>query len=395
MSYGTGSGGIGKVENHLIGYADQNVRPVDNGVASWNELKLQNVSITETLMPHHYDGKILKRQACEYISENTKANALKDLSSLVSDANSLDSKDEMASWQDVMSTIANLLASLTEEKRQEALAVDPEADVSDIGVSIDNPASEIFNNASQKINELCDGGSGGRVTLSDYYSHRTAGQGSTHSGRYDTSVINMIASEILFRTYLFEKMGYYENLKEGSRLNYQIEYVLIGKNSDEENLKSVKRRIFAWRLADNVRLYFSDSGKKSQANAIATLACALIMQPQLIEAVTYSLLFAWAFDETVDDVKTIFDGGKIPLIKKSVGSTENGLYYYQYLDLMLLMMGETRKLARVMDIIEMDIRLTPNNQNFRIDWCLESFRATLDFHDRYGNYSIDRRYGYY
>jgi hypothetical protein len=48
-----------------------------------------------------------------------------------------------------------------------------------------------------------------------------------------------------------------------------------------------------------------------------------------------------------------------------------------------------------MDIMEMDIRQTPGNGNFRIDWCVESLRVTAGFYDQYENYTIDRRYGYY
>jgi hypothetical protein len=117
--------------------------------------------------------------------------------------------------------------------------------------------------------------------------------------------------------------------------------------------------------------------------------------PELIEPVANGILFAWAYDESKDDLKKLLEGGKVPLVKRSLYSNEGGLEYYQYLGLMLFLQNEDKKLARVMDIMEMDIRLTPGNRNFRIDWCVESFRATVDFRDKYESYAIERQYGYY
>jgi hypothetical protein len=169
----------------------------------------------------------------------------------------------------------------------------------------------------------------------------------------------------------------------------------MGRNTDENNLQRVKRRIFNWRLADNVRLYFTDTAKRNEARAMAAVITTAIGHPQLLELVANSLLFSWAYADSVEDANKVFDGGKVPLIKKSIGSYENGLLYHQYLEIMLLIEKESRILARAMDVIEMDIRLTPYNGNFRIDWCLESFRANIGFHDRYESYMIERRYGYY
>ncbi|MCL2717866.1 MAG: DUF5702 domain-containing protein [Lachnospiraceae bacterium] len=412
MSYGTSNGGVHKLENHLSGYINQNLCLEKNNISSWNRLTLQNVEITETLKPHHYDGKILRRQACAYISENIKTEVLSDLTLQLAQAESLDGTDEMASWQNVMTKIASILSLLTKEARQQALSGNPEAEIEKINITIDNPAEKIFNNANQQLDHLVSNShKGGNINLSDYYSHRASNNNDTNvtidvnvknnpnsnsnsNIEYEASFIDDITSMILFRAYIFEKLGYHKNEKADSLLDYQIEYLIIGTNSDEKNLQGIKARIFSWRLADNVRLYFSDSVKRKEAYTTASAISSLILHPELTHLIANSLLFSWAFADSLDDTDKIIDGGKVPLIKKSVESTENGLSYYQYLELMLMITSEVKILARVMDIIEMDIRLTSNNQHFRIDLCLESYRATLDYYDRYESYSIDRRYGY-
>ncbi|MDR0220285.1 MAG: DUF5702 domain-containing protein [Lachnospiraceae bacterium] len=393
LSYGGAGGSVGNLENHLVGYIDENVR-ANGGVSSWNELQLQSLAVTEMLMPHHYEGKMLKRQACAYISANTKAEALTDMAGLAAQAEALDGDDQMAKWQAAMGKIAQILASLTHEKRQEAIDADPDADVSGVNVEIDNPAESVFNSAEGQIGSVTAGEGSKSVNLAEYYSHR-AGGGAAPSGKYNTSFVNEAANALLFKEYIFEKMGYYSQLKEGSRLDYQLEYIIAGKNSDSANLQNVKNRIFAWRLADNVRLYFASPQKLKEATELATAICAAVTHPELIPAVTASLLFSWAFEESIEDVKKIMDGEKIPLVKQQIGSNEGGLYYNQYLEILLYLESEKKKLSRVMDIMEMDVRQTPGNQKFRIDWCVESFRVTAGYYDQYESYTIDRRYGYY
>ena len=394
-SYGTSTGGLHRLENHLRGYIEENLKVEKGTVSAWNTLYLQNIDITETLNAHHYDGKILKRQACAYISDNIKAETLNDLSSLLTQAETLDNNNAMTSWRNVMNGIASLLSSLTNEARQRALKKDPEADVENINVSINNPATPVYHDADQKIEKLVSvDKKGENVNLNNYYSHRNVNKAAPPSGKYESNIIDELTSTILFNAYTFEKLGYYKNEKIDSLLDYQIEYLIVGANSDEKNLQGIKMRIFGWRFADNARLYFASTQKKAEANAIATTVCALIMNPQLTQLVANSLLFSWAFTDSIDDVNKIMDGGKIPLVKKAIGSAEGGLLYNQYLEILLSITREGNVLARVMDIIEMDIRLTPYNQNFRIDLCVEGLKVSAYFYDHYETYKITRLYSY-
>ena len=395
LSYGTSIGEVHNLRNHLIGYIDKNLEPEKNSVSDWNELTLHDVRITETLMAHHYDGKILKRQACAYISDNIRAEAINDLTSLLTGVKSLDAADEMASWQNVMGSISKILASLTKEARQKALAENPEADIEKINITINNPADKLFENKDRHIEVLFPSDvKGTRINLNNYYSHRSKNENNSQIGGNEAGFLDSLSTMVLFNTYIFEKLGYHNSLKDNSLLDYQVEYLIVGADSDEKNLKGIRNRIFAWRFADNARLYFTDSQKRNEANMIAATVSTLLMNPQLTQLIAYSLLFSWAFSDSLDDVQKLLNDEKVPLIKKSIGSDVGGLSYKQYLELMLLIARENTITARVMDIIEMDIRLTPYNQNFRIDMCLESFRISATYIDRFEVYTIDRRYGY-
>ena len=64
-------------------------------------------------------------------------------------------------------------------------------------------------------------------------------------------------SGILFGQYLLKKLGNYRK-PASSGLNYQVEYILGGKNSDRENLKSVATKLLLIRQGVNMAYLISD-----------------------------------------------------------------------------------------------------------------------------------------
>ena len=53
------------------------------------------------------------------------------------------------------------------------------------------------------------------------------------------------------------------------------------------------------------------------------------------------------------------------------------------------------KTQRLMDIIEMDVRQTDGNGQFKMDYCLDVFRAEITVGTKYGyEAKIERIYGY-
>ena len=53
------------------------------------------------------------------------------------------------------------------------------------------------------------------------------------------------------------------------------------------------------------------------------------------------------------------------------------------------------KSLRTMDVMEMDIRKTPGNGHFRMDWCLDAFSMTAAVSSRFGyEYTLEKAEGY-
>lgn len=158
----------------------------------------------------------------------------------------------------------------------------------------------------------------------------------------------------------------------------------------------------------------SDGAKVAEAQALATALTAVMLLPALAEPVKYTILFAWAYVESLQDVKTLFGGGRLPIFKTAAdwktginclknvrGSlTEDsggtGLSYKEYLQIMVFLQDADTRTERAMDIMEMDIRRTPGNARFRLDGCFDVYQAHLEVTSRFGySYEMTRTYGFY
>ena len=198
-----------------------------------------------------------------------------------------------------------------------------------------------------------------------------------------------------------------------SVLKYQVEYLLGGKDNDKDNLQKVATTLLFWREASNYIYILTDSEKVEFANGIALVVSVLARCPQLQEPVKQSILFAWSFAESISDLHILFDGGRVPIVKSkdtwklsyesmfSLGNSisgsdgSKGLTYEDYLRMMLFVEGGKKKSFRLMDIMEMDIRKTKGNINFKMDYCLDEFCAKIQMGDKSGfTADIERIYGY-
>lgn len=223
-----------------------------------------------------------------------------------------------------------------------------------------------------------------------------------------------LVDEILFDEYLLEHCGSYTNPLDKSLLSYQIEYILAGKESDAANLEWVLQRILMLREVANYLYLLSDSGKVSEAKALAASVSAIALVPELAPVLEQAILLGWAYTESINDIKILLEKGRVPMIKDrnswklglsqmlnynhylSQGDEEaKGLSYTDYLRLFLLLEGPEKKILHFGDVVEMDIRKTSGNAGFRLDLCIDSMVAQAVVSSRYGyRYDITRRYGY-
>ena len=240
----------------------------------------------------------------------------------------------------------------------------------------------------------------GSTDVNSLISHRTVTNGVGLMGSKDTGLM----SDLSMNNYIFEKCGYFDKEKADSRLKYQIEYILKGKGDDAANLSLVASDIFKIRYAINEAYLWSSAVRKMEAEEVAIAATSAVGVPALTEAVKASILFAWGYAESAQDLRILYDGHPLPNTKNDsnwnisiaelpvfAGCLDNykisasGMEYKDYLYGFLVIKNIDEKTVRLMDVMEMDIRKTPGNEAFRMDGMIFSLSAEVNVYSSYGS----------
>lgn len=197
-------------------------------------------------------------------------------------------------------------------------------------------------------------------------------------------------------------------------LTCQLEYILYGKQTDRENLEEAAEGLMLIRTGINTALLLTDGKSRAEAKAAALLVTALLMIPEAADIFQTAFLLAWAYMESLSDLRILLDGGKIPLAKTredfrtglssvfhpeagggggSAGG-EDGLSYDQYLRILLYLEPEGKKTLRAMDVMEDVITRLPGRSAFRMDGCLDALSLTASLEGGAGPLTLTRKTGY-
>lgn len=124
-----------------------------------------------------------------------------------------------------------------------------------------------------------------------------------------------LAADAIFQDYLMGHFGTWQSPEKEGGLAYPLEYILMGKESDKENLKAVVNRLLWLREGANFLYLLSDPKMRSQAAALAAGIVGAAPVPGLTAALEGVLLLAWAYGESLLDVRTLLSGGRIAAVK--------------------------------------------------------------------------------
>ena len=174
----------------------------------------------------------------------------------------------------------------------------------------------------------------------------------------DNHIENVAADEMCAYMYVlscFSRLGH--ELDEDCRLKYEMEYIVAGKDNDYANLESVANRLLLIRYPICVAKVMKDEKKKTAALVAAGAIGILTTTEGAIETYQNIILYAWAYIDALDDVKDIMKGEAV-----------DKLYYEDYLlGMLLLDMDKDKKYYRMLDIMEMNIKLI--EEDFEIENC--------------------------
>lgn len=233
----------------------------------------------------------------------------------------------------------------------------------------------------------------------------------------DVAEENGKLSSLLFGEYLLEHFSKFTDAEyTGGILDYELEYILAGKHSDKENLEAVVKKILLFRFVPNYAYIQTDSEMKAEAETAAMALCTLLAAPAIMEAAAQGILLAWAYGESIMDVRSLLKGNKVPLVKskeswqlqfsklltlgteedRSEGrDDENGLGYSEYLRMLLFLARKDATALRSLGIIEKNMQKLYGQPYFHADFCISRMEIWTICSLRRGiRYQFKTYYGY-
>lgn len=253
------------------------------------------------------------------------------------------------------------------------------------GNAIENPLVKVQKvKASGILSQVVDEStvSGNSIDTSARVSGRSLHKG---TGGWSESGDDWYA-KVLMQQYILTYMSCYTDTNPNHALNYEVEYIIGGRASDKDNLKIVIAEILAMRSAANMAYLAGSASKQAQAMALAAIIGGITLTPEVIEGVEKGILAAWAFCESVLDLRALLDGDKIPLIKSDTSwtsslygmtsmltgqvkakSSNEGIGYKSYLGMLLFTKSMKNIAYRSMDVQEATVRMTGAHESFRMD----------------------------
>lgn len=222
-------------------------------------------------------------------------------------------------------------------------------------------------------------------------------------------VDKMLSSE-----YILWKFPCYTSKEKKEGLQCQVEYVLCGKNSDQDNLEGTVNRLLALREAANLVYLAKDAQKQGEMEAMAGVIAASFGVPAAMPVVKMALAVCWAFAESILDLRELLDGGKVALFKtaeswqlsleqlpklletgdQSRKNAPGGMEYSDYLRLLLMQKSGKAVTFGAMDLVEYNMRTEQQQPGFRLDCCVDELEAGFTAVIGKREYEITRNYGY-
>ena len=159
-----------------------------------------------------------------------------------------------------------------------------------------------------------------------------------------------------------------------SDIQYEIEYIIAGKATDKANLESASTRVLAIREGLNFLHIMRSPDMRSAADKLAMIIMGAVGLPALYWVMSCLIITTWALCESVNDLKILLRGGKVPLVKNDDdwkidldgvleigqngtsgnddGTEGRGLDYETYLKLLIFTQSSESRNYRMMDIMQ-------------------------------------------
>ena len=205
--------------------------------------------------------------------------------------------------------------------------------------------------------------------------------------------------KILALQYIEEYFTNYCLKNEAHYLDYEMEYVLCGKDTEAENLCGTLEKLILLRQGYNMIALMQDQAKLAKAEKLANVIGLLAAEnPVAVQVAKVGVIIAWAYLESVLDMRALMAGEKIALIKNKSEWTsdilrfpevmskatrakncENGMTYTDYLKQLLFFTTEKHLSYRMMEAMELSMWQKEDYENCQMDHMVVAMQYQIDF----------------
>lgn len=404
-AYGSGGFQIKKVQEHLETFLSGNTTPNTEGISGlcfdpWN-LELTRTKIDSYALLTDNKGEAFYQQAVSFMKQNMGLFAVEELMQY------RDTVEEFRTSQKQYETSQKendgALSALENEKQQKIEVLESEAAAGAetgeqnaiVPQETENPLKEIAKLRKKSILELVAGDK--KISSKKVTARKLPSRGGLRKGTMKLEKKHSgVLSNVLFREYLIRYFPSFLNIGENTALDYQLEYLLGGKKTDKDNLKYVVNRLLLLREGMNYLYCIGDPQISSQANGLAASLTGFLGIPALTAATGQAILLAWAYGESLIDVRILLDGGKIPvnktanswilsianlgqlaqILKNGAEKKQEGLSYAEYLRILLHMGNLSSQKMRALDLIQMELQRNGGLPEFQAQNCIVAVQTS-------------------
>jgi hypothetical protein len=176
----------------------------------------------------------------------------------------------------------------------------------------------------------------------------------------------------------------------------EVEYILHGQPSQALNNIMTRAELLLVRFGLNTLHVFTDEEKRTLATSIATAAAGWWTGGAGIPVISNLIMCGWGMGEALIDVSELTGGKSVPIYKLKgdwkldIGitprtglNTDKRLYfnYHDYLRLFLLTVGESKKLGRIEDLIQLN--MGKSKTGFKMSGCYTYLRVEAEVSMKY------------
>lgn len=404
-SYGSGTFGIYKTAQRFEELLSYNANPKKDLFSVWCfdpwNLRLTHSEISGYALLTDEKGEAFYQQAVSYMKTNLGTEAVSALLEYARDTDQIEKNQE--EYERSRKENDAQMSDLESQKEQRIQEM--ESEQAEAGGSVSQPQSEgknpLLEIAKLRMRSTLSIVTGGKaisqntVTLTQLPSRQITKKGSLDLEKKHKG----LASDVLFREYLLNYFPNYLSQESSEGLLYQLEYIIGGNAMDKRNLKSVADKLLLIREGMNYLYCLQNSQMNGSAQSLAITLTGFLGIPALTSATKHALLLAWAYGESLIDVRTLLEGDKVPLTKDASSWTltlenlgritqildqggsgqEKGLSYKDYLRILLNMGSLSKQKLRALDMIEVNLKSIPGSQKFRAENCVVGIKTRTEW----------------